>query len=147
MLLGLDYYSRCLSHCYFQALHLNVICGGDMDLQIERNIEELMRLVGGTSFKQSQEITFHIAPNQFHLNVLTERLVLSSVAGIHNSVTLPLILKQCHPQSSYGVVQRIFITNNQLYVNCELPIEEGAYFWWDIVQWQQKLLINLARRK
>jgi hypothetical protein len=118
-----------------------------MDLQTERNIETLMRLAGNKSFTQTHEMTFYIGPTQFTLDVLPERLVLSAVSDIRSAAILPRILQQCCPQNTYGVVQRVFIIKNQLYVNCELPSDEDAYFWWQIVNWQKKLLTNYAGRK
>lgn len=118
-----------------------------MDLQTERNIETLMRLVGNKAFTQSQEMTFYIDPCQFVLDVLPGRLVLSAVGSIRRVAILPRILQQCCPQNTYGVIQRVFIVNNQLYLNCDLPGDEDAYFWLQIVTWQQKILTNYAGRK
>lgn len=118
-----------------------------MDLQLERNVETFLRLIGSSPSGVDAYMSFTLGQCRFVLEMLPERLLLTGIVPAVRPNILLRVLQHCIPQNTQGIVQRAFIVDGELMLSCELPPEEDPLFWYQIVCWQQRILTTYAGRK
>ena len=118
-----------------------------MDLQLERNLEAFLRLIRRPPSEVGENMSFTLGQCRFVLEALPDRLLLTGMVTAVRPNILLRVLQHCIPQNTQGIVQRAFILEGELMINCELPPEEDPLFWYQIVCWQQRILTTYAGRK
>lgn len=115
-----------------------------MNLQITRNIEQLIALLRLPACQVLDVIEIHQKPFGLRLEVHGERLMLTSWLLDYRGQDLDSALKLNLPQRFNGVPQRIFPIKHQLFISGLCPQQFDAHQWFRLCQKQRQFLTQLG---
>ncbi|CAM2881432.1 MULTISPECIES: hypothetical protein [Vibrio] len=115
-----------------------------MDLQITRNIEQLIALLRLPAIRVSDIIEIHQQPFGLRLEVQGNRLMLTSWLLACSSHNLDNALKRNQPERFSGLPQRIFPIGQQLFISALCPKQFDAHQWFRLCQKQRQFLTQLG---
>ncbi|NRF31602.1 hypothetical protein [Vibrio coralliilyticus] len=115
-----------------------------MDLQITRNIEQLIALLRLPEVQVSDIIEIHQKPFGLRLEVQGARLMLTSWLLERKGHDLDNALKRNQPERFNGLPQRIFPIKSQLFISALCPEQFDAHQWFRLCQKQRQFLSQLG---
>jgi len=118
-----------------------------MDIQLQRKLEGLLRLVDIPLSMLAENIEFSWSPCIFTIEALPQRLLVTGNVKARNQDVLEHVLRYCYPQITQGVAQRACLVDDLLILGCDLPMEKDEHFWFQLISWQHKVLSAYAGRK
>jgi len=118
-----------------------------MDLQVLRNVEQLVSLLRLPQTEVAEILEIHQSPYGLRLEVIGERLMLTSWLLEIDGLELDYALKQNQPERFKGLPQRLFIIKNKLFISALCPSQFDARQWFWVCKKQREFLIQLVGGK
>ena len=115
-----------------------------MDLQVLRNVEQLVSLLRLPHTEVAEILEIHQSPYGLRLEVIDDRLVLTSWLIDINNLDLGKALKRNQPERFKGLPQRLFTIKNQLFISTLCPPKFDARLWFEVCKKQREFLMQLA---
>lgn len=118
-----------------------------MDLQVLRNIEQFGSLLRLPRIKVEDVLEIHKFPYGLRLEVIDNRLMLTSWLIDIRDLDLKSALKLNQPERFRGLPHRIFTIKDQLFISTYCPPKFDAYQWFEVCKKQREFLMQLAGEK
>ncbi|MBU2898906.1 hypothetical protein [Vibrio hepatarius] len=115
-----------------------------MDLQMLRNIEQLVSLFRLPQSEVADILEIHQSPYGLKLEVIGERLMLTSWLLEIDDLQLDYALKRNQPERFKGLPQRLFMIKNKLFISTLCPSQFDARQWFWVCKKQREFLIQLV---
>lgn len=118
-----------------------------MDLQVLRNIEQLNSLLRLPRIEPKDILEIHQSPYGLRLEVMDDRLMLTSWLIDIRDLDLESALKTNQPERFRGLPQRLFTIKDQLFISTFCPPKFDARQWFEVCKKQREFLMQLAGGK
>ncbi|MDN3610026.1 hypothetical protein ACODM8_01900 [Vibrio ostreicida] len=114
-----------------------------MDLQLKRNIEQLISLLRLPACQVDDVIEIHQNTFGLRLEVCDRRLMMSSWLIGRQGHHLEKALKRNQPERFGGLPQRLFPIREHLFISALCPPEYDAHQWFHLCQKQRQFLAQI----
>ncbi|CAM3676706.1 MULTISPECIES: hypothetical protein [Vibrio] len=115
-----------------------------MDLQVLRNVEQLVSLLRLPQTGVADILEIHQSPYGLRLEVIDDRLMLTSWLIDIDNLDLERALKRNQPERFKGLPQRLFTIKRQLYISTFCPHQFDARQWFEVCKKQREFLMQLV---